>query len=87
MKMNWKKSILIFFSLLLILFSLIFFLPTKCEKDFKVYEEKGYCEFSLTTCEGIFACKVYENVQVPCGSVSSLCGEKVLCDCGDANWW
>ncbi|MFH1522929.1 MAG: hypothetical protein ABIE43_03885 [Patescibacteria group bacterium] len=52
-----------------------------CEKNFATYPEKGYCEFDLKSCEGIFGCKKYDNVQVPCGSVSTLCGEKVLCDC------
>jgi len=53
-----------------------------CENDFKVYSKKGYCEFNLKICEGIFGCKEYEKVQVPCGSMSTLCGKKVLCDCG-----
>jgi hypothetical protein len=65
------------------LFILFFFLiPNTCENDFQVYPEKGYCEFNLKTCEGLFGCKEYSNVQVPCGSVSTLCGEKILCDCG-----
>ncbi|MFH1822524.1 MAG: hypothetical protein ABH830_02370 [Patescibacteria group bacterium] len=53
-----------------------------CEKNFATYPEKGYCEFDLKSCEGIFGCKKHDNVQVPCGSVSTLCGEKVFCDCG-----
>lgn len=64
-------------------FCSIFLVPPTCKHDFKTYPEKGYCEFNLKTCEGLFGCKEYENVQVPCGSVSTLCGEKVLCDCGD----
>jgi hypothetical protein len=78
-----KIIILIIFSLLFILFGLFFLIPATCENDFKIYPEKGYCEFNLKTCEGLFGCKEYENVQVPCGSVSTLCGGKVLCDCGD----
>ncbi|MDD2681274.1 MAG: hypothetical protein PHE20_04250 [Patescibacteria group bacterium] len=83
MKMNWKLSILIIFLLLFIIFALFFLIPATCDNDFKAYPEKGYCEFNLKTCEGLFGCKEYENIQVPCGSVSTLCGEKVLCDCGD----
>jgi hypothetical protein len=37
----------------------------------------------LKACEGLFGCKEYKNVQVPCGSVSTLCGEKTLCECDD----
>lgn len=85
MKNNWVKIIVTIFSLLLILLGLFFFLPTTCENDFKIYSEKGYCEFNLKTCEGLFGCKEYEDVRVPCGSLSTLCSEKVLCDCGDAN--
>lgn len=84
-KNSWVKIILTVFSLLLFLLGLFFFLPAKCENDFKTYPEKGYCEFNLKICEGLFGCKEYEDVQVPCGSVSSLCSEKVLCDCNDAN--
>lgn len=62
-----------------IILSFVFF--GGCKKDFKVYPEKGYCEFNLKVCEGIFGCKEHEKVQVPCESVSTLCGEKVLCDC------
>jgi hypothetical protein len=83
MKKNWKLGILITFSLLLILFGLFFLIPATCDNDFKIYPEKGYCEFNLKTCEGLFGCKEYENVQVPCGSVSTLCGGKVFCDCGN----
>ncbi|MCF7795394.1 hypothetical protein K9M50_03480 [Patescibacteria group bacterium] len=75
--------ILIIFLFLAILFALFFLIPNSCEKDFRVYPEKGYCEFNLKTCEGLFGCKEYENVQVPCGSISTLCGEKVLCDCDE----
>lgn len=78
-----KIIILIIFSLLFILFGLFFLIPATCENDFKIYPEKGYCEFNLKTCEGLFGCKKYKNVQVPCGSVSTLCGEKMLCDCDD----
>lgn len=85
MKNIWVKIIVTIFSLLLVFLGLFFFLPNTCENDFKIYSEKGYCEFNLKTCEGIFGCREYENVQVPCGSVSTLCGGKVLCDCGDAN--
>lgn len=66
-----------------IILSFVFF--GGCENDFKVYPEKGYCEFNLKLCEGIFGCKEHNNVQVPCGSVSSLCGKKVLCDCDNIN--
>ncbi len=81
--MKNKKVIIIviIFSLLFILFGLFFLIPATCKNDFKIYPEKGYCEFNLKTCEGLFGCKEYENVQVPCGSVSTLCGGKVLCDC------
>jgi len=85
MKNNWVKIIVTIFSLSLILLGLFFFLPTTCENDFKIYSEKGYCEFNLKTCEGLFGCKEYKDVQVPCGSVSTLCSEKVLCDCDDVN--
>lgn len=78
------KIILIFvFSASLLLLVHFFLIPNTCEKDFKIYLEEGYCEFDLKTCEGLFGCKEYNNVQVPCGSVSTLCGEKVLCDCSD----
>ncbi len=83
MKNNWVRMTLIIFSLLFILFALFFLIPPTCENDFKIYPEKGYCEFNLKTCEGLFGCKEYKNVQVPCGSVSTLCGGKVFCDCGD----
>lgn len=56
-----------------------------CENYFNSYSEKGYCEFNLKSCEGIWGCKEYNNVQVPCGSVSTLCSEKVLCDCDNIN--
>jgi hypothetical protein len=85
MKNNWVRMTLIIFSLLFILFALFFLIPPTCENDFKIYPEKGYCEFNLKTCEGLFGCKEYKNVQVPCGSVSTLCGGKVFCDCGDDN--
>jgi hypothetical protein len=78
-----KIIILIIFSLLFILFGLFFLIPNNCENDFRVYQEEGYCEFNLKVCEGLFGCKEYNNVQVPCGSISTLCGEKVLCNCGD----
>lgn len=78
------KIILLFvFSASLLLLVHLFLMPNTCEKDFKAYPEEGYCEFNLKTCEGLFGCKEYENERVPCGSVSTLCGEKVLCDCGD----
>lgn len=64
------------------LFILFFLISNTCENDFQVYSKKGYCEFNLKICEGLFGCKEYSNIQVPCGSVSTLCGEKVLCDCG-----
>lgn len=78
-----KIIILIIFSLLFTLFGLFFLIPATCENDFKIYPEKGYCEFNLKTCEGLFGCKEYKNVQVPCGSVSTLCGGKTLCECDD----
>ncbi len=74
--------ILIIFFVLFIIFGLFFLIPATCDNDFKIYPEEGYCEFNLKTCEGLFGCREYENVQVLCGSVSTLCGEKVLCDCG-----
>lgn len=55
--------------------------PIKCEKNFRVFLEKGYCEFDLKTCDGIFACKKYNNEKVPCGGTANLCGEKVFCNC------
>lgn len=81
MKKEFKILIYSFVALLLVSVSLFFLLPNKCKHDFKAYPEKGYCEFNLKTCESLFGCKEYNNVQVPCGSVSTLCGEKVLCDC------
>lgn len=82
MKNKWK--ILLIITISLIVFLVLFFLiPTTCENDFKAYSEKGYCEFNLKTCEGLFGCREYNNIQVPCGSVSTLCGEKVLCDCSE----
>jgi hypothetical protein len=83
--MRNKKVIIILavFFFLIILFALFFLIPNTCENDFKVYAEKGYCEFNLKSCEGLFGCREYENVQVPCGSVSTLCAEKVLCDCSE----
>jgi hypothetical protein len=78
------KIIIYSFSFLLFIFIALFFLiPNKCNNDFKTYSEKGYCEFNLKTCEGLFGCKEHSNIQVPCGSVSTLCGEKILCDCDD----
>ncbi|MCK5320805.1 hypothetical protein KAJ61_05480 [Candidatus Parcubacteria bacterium] len=62
---------------------LFFVFYNKCENDFKIYSEKGYCEFNLKTCEGFWGCKKYDEVQVPCGSISTLCGEKVLCNCDE----
>lgn len=80
------KIILIFvFSASLLLLIHLLLMSNNCEKDFKAYPEKGYCEFNLKTCEGLFGCKEYENERVPCGSISTLCGEKVLCDCSDEN--
>lgn len=80
------KIILLFvFSASLLILVHLFLMPNTCKKDFKAYPEKGYCEFNLKICEGLFGCKEYENERVPCGSVSTLCGEKVLCDCGDDN--
>lgn len=85
-KGNLKNIIIFFFVFLLLLFLILFFiLDDKCENDFKVYPEKGYCEFNLETCEGIFGCKNYEKVQVPCGSISTLCHKKILCDCDNVN--
>ena len=66
-----------------IILSFVFF--GGCENDFKIYPEKGYCEFSLKSCEGIFGCKKFDDVQVPCENVSTLCGKKVLCNCGNIN--
>lgn len=75
-----KISLIILF---LIVFGviLLFVFWNKCENSFEIYPEKGYCEFDLKSCEGIWGCKKYDDVQVPCGSVSTLCGEKILCDC------
>lgn len=83
MKKSIKILIYVVIALLFVFVALFFLIPNRCEKDFKIYPEKGYCEFNLKTCEFLFGCKEYNNVQVPCGSVSTLCGEKVLCDCGD----
>lgn len=78
------KIILLFvFSASLLLLVHFFLMPDTCDNDFEAYPEKGYCEFNLKTCEGLFGCKEYENIQVPCGSVSTLCGKKVLCDCNN----
>lgn len=77
-------KIILLFIFSISLFLLIFFLiPNTCENDFKVYPEKGYCEFNLKTCEGLFGCKQYDNVQIPCGSEARLCGEKIVCDCSN----
>jgi len=84
MKKNLPKVVLIIFSFLLILVALFFLIPTSCKNDFKTYPEKGYCEFNLKNCEGLFGCKEYNNVQVPCGSTSTLCRKKILCDCGNS---
>lgn len=83
MKKEFKILIYSLAALLFIFIALFFLIPNKCENDFKAYPEKGYCEFSLKNCEGLFGCKEYNNVQVPCGSVSTLCGKKILCDCGN----
>jgi len=83
MKKNLLRVVVIIISFLFIIIALFFLIPNKCEKDFKVYPEKGYCEFNLKNCEGLFGCKEYNNVQVPCGSISTLCGEKVFCDCAN----
>lgn len=84
MKKKWAIiTLVVSLFLFILLFALFFLIPATCENDFKVYPEKGYCEFNLKTCEGLFGCREYNNVQVPCGSVSTLCGEKVLCDCDD----
>lgn len=78
------KIILLFiFSASLLLLFHFFIMPNNCENDFKVYPEAGYCEFNLKTCEGLFGCLEHKNVQIPCGSTATLCGEKVLCDCID----
>ena len=84
-KLKGYKKIMITFFVLLFILVLFFVFPGSCEKDFKIFSKKGYCEFNLKVCEGIFGCKEYEKVQVPCESVSSLCGEKILCDCGNVN--
>lgn len=83
MKKNLLRAALIIFICLLVLAALFFLIPNSCKNDFKPYPEKGYCEFNLKNCEGLFGCREYNNIQVPCGSVSTLCGEKILCDCGD----
>lgn len=89
MKKEFKILIYSLAALLFIITALFFLIPNKCKNDFKVYPEKGYCEFNLKTgikysyCEGLFGCKEYNNVQVPCGSVSTLCGKKIPCDCGN----
>ncbi|MGI6348223.1 MAG: hypothetical protein ACOXZ1_03475 [Patescibacteria group bacterium] len=83
MKKEFKILIYSLAALLFIITALFFLIPNKCKNDFKVYPEKGYCEFNLKNCEGLFGCKEYNNVQVPCGSVSTLCGKKILCDCGN----
>ncbi|PIR95433.1 hypothetical protein COT93_02315 [Candidatus Falkowbacteria bacterium CG10_big_fil_rev_8_21_14_0_10_37_18] len=84
MKKNLLRVVLTIFSFLLVFVALFFLIPNSCKNDFKAYPEKGYCEFNLKTCEGLFGCKEYNNIQVPCGSVSTLCGEKMLCDCSDS---
>lgn len=82
MKKEFKILLYSLAALLVIITALFFLIPNKCKNDFKVYPEKGYCEFNLKNCEGLFGCKEYNNVQVPCGSMSNLCGKKILCDCG-----
>lgn len=81
----FKKTIIIItiFLLIILIYFLVF--SGNCENDFKVYPEKGYCEFNLRSCEGVLGCKEYNNVQVPCESVSTLCGEKILCNCENIN--
>lgn len=83
MKKNLLRVVLIILSFLFVLVALFFLIPTSCNNDFKTYPEKGYCEFSLKNCEGLFGCREYNKVQVPCGSTSTLCGEKILCDCSN----
>ena len=83
MKKNLLRVVVIIISFLLIFVALFFLIPTSCKNDFKVYPEKGYCEFNLKNCEGLFGCKEYNNIQVPCGSTSTLCGKKILCDCSN----
>lgn len=83
MKKNLLRVVVIIISFLLIFVALFFLIPTSCKNDFKIYPEKGYCEFNLKNCEGLFGCKEYNNIQVPCGSTSTLCGKKILCDCVD----
>lgn len=83
MKKEFKILIYSLAALLFIITALFFLISNKCKNDFKVYPEKGYCEFNLKNCEGLFGCKEYNNVQVPCGGVSTLCGKKILCDCGN----
>src|SRR5680860_704505 len=84
MKKKFKILIYSLAALLFIITALFFLTPNKCENDFKVYHEKGYCEFNLKNCEGLFGCKKYNSVQVPCDSMSTLCGKKILCDCGNS---
>ena len=84
MKKNLLRTVLVAFPFLLIFIVLFFLITNSCKNDFKVYPEKGYCEFNLKNCEGIFGCKEYNNVQVPCGSMSTLCSKKMLCECGDS---
>lgn len=80
---NIKIFLLILSVLIIFIIVLFFLIPNKCENDFKAYPEKGYCEVNLKNCEGLFGCKEYNNVQVPCGSTSTLCGKKIFCDCGN----
>jgi hypothetical protein len=84
MKKNLLIVVLIIFSFLFIFVVLFFLIPTSCKNDFKVYPEKEYCEFNLKNYEGLFGRREYNNVQVTCGSVSTLCGEKILCDCSNS---
>jgi hypothetical protein len=83
MKKNLLRAVLVIFSFLLIFVALFFLIPNSYKNDFKTYPEKGYCEFNLKNCEGLFGCKEYNNIQVPCGSISTLCGKKILCNCGN----
>lgn len=85
MKKEFKILIYSLAALLFIVAALFFLIPNKCENDFKVYTEKEYCEFNLKNCEGLFGCKEYNNVQVPCGSMSTLCGKKIICDCKNSS--
>lgn len=76
-----KKIIIVIVVIILAVALYWGFGATSCKHTFNTYPEKGYCEFDLKTCEGIFGCKEYNKVQISCGSEFNLCEGKGFCDC------